>query len=88
MKTFFLGNATISGRKGEKLREIERKDFFLEITGFPEQKLHYQGLILSDDLFFLEITVFLGQKVHYPGAISSHDVFFRDHLESRDENWS
>ena len=28
MKTFFFENATISGQKGEKLREIEREDLF------------------------------------------------------------
>ena len=37
--------------------------FFLEITAFSEEKVHYQATISSDDLFFREIIKNLGQKL-------------------------
>ena len=36
--------------------------FFLEITAFLEQKVHYSGTILSDDLF-LEIRIQARTKI-------------------------
>ena len=62
MTCLFFRDHWILTAKGALPGTISSNDFFLEITGFLEQTLHYQGMTLSDDLFF-EITLNLGQKL-------------------------